>query len=491
MLLIKLDRGSREPVYRQIAQQIAKLVQTDALRAGDELPPTRSLAATLSVSRFTVSQAYDELWAQGYIESRQGSTTRVRPRPKLALPATTTAVRSGAPLHLSRAARVLEKREERALLPERGKAGFIDFSPLTLDPRCFPVDDLRGAFARVLRREHTNLLNYADPAGYGPLRDFVAARMKRHGIELGPSEVLITHGSEQALSLVLRLLANHGETVALEQPTYSTAMFLLEAQGLRALGVSVRESGMDLDALDAALRRRPERRPALVYTIPTYQNPTGITTSQSHRERLLELCERHQVPLVEDGFQEEISYFGRAVLPIKSMDRSGCVFYLGSFSKVFVPGLRMGWVAARPDAIRHLARLKHVEDLSCSPFVQAALHRFCASGAYELHLRRMNRTFAGRMRRAVAALRAQLPKSRVHFDEPSGGYVLWLRLSGIAATERDVLDALHHERVAATPGSLFYATPPPELALRLSVSSLDGDEIEEGARRLGRALRRV
>lgn len=490
MLLLKIDRKSNQPVFRQIAQQIVRLIQDDTLRAGDVLPPTRDLAETLSVSRFTVSQAYSELWAQGYTEARQGSHTRVRPRPKLATHAGDGKARTVSEITTSRAAQSLTKLRREAALPRPGRAGVIDFSSLSLAPDLFPIDELRSTFSRVLRPKSAHLMNYSEPAGFLPLRQFIATRMQRHGVEVRPEQILITHGSQQGLALLLRLLADPGRAVVVEQPTYSSVRPLLAACGVRGLGVPMLDDGMDLDALAALLRRKSKRdRPALIYTIPTYQNPTGITTSQPHRERLLALCERYEVPLVEDGFQEEITYFDKVVLPIKSMDRSELVFYLGSFSKVFCPGLRIGWIAAREGCIEPLTGLKRVEDLSCSPFVQAALHRFCASGAYELHLRHMNRIFAARLRRTVTALKEVLPKSRVHLVEPSGGYLLWLRLDGLHATEERVITTLHQHGVTAAPGTLFFLDRPTKPALRLSISSLSDAEVEEGVRRLDKALR--
>lgn len=489
MLLLKIDRQAIQPIFRQIAQQIIRMIQNDTLRTGDLLPPTRALAATLAVSRFTVSQAYAELWAQGYTDARQGSHTRVRARPKLATPSGRNETKRLGALPTSRAARTLVRLQRASSLPREKRTDLIDFSSLALAPDLFPMDGLRTTFARALTPENAHLMNYSDPAGYRPLRQFIATRMQRHGVEIRPEQVLITHGSQQALALVVRLLADPGRSVVIEQPTYSSVGPLMQTAGVRALGVPMRDDGICLAALAELLRRRTKsERPALVYTIPTHHNPTGITTSQRHREHLLALCERYEVPLVEDGFQEEITYFDKVVLPIKSMDRRELVFYLGSFSKVFCPGLRIGWIAARGACVEQLSLLKRVEDLSCSPFVQAALHRFCVSGSYELHLRHMNRVFSARLRRTITALKAHLPKSRIQLVEPSGGYLLWLRLDGFRSTEQQVLATLQQHGVTAAPGNLFFLEEQPTPAIRLSISSLHDAQITEGVRRLGKAL---
>jgi DNA-binding transcriptional MocR family regulator len=466
------------------------MVESNALCPGALLPATRELARTLQVSRFVVAQAYAALSAQGYTRSRQGSYTQIRARPRHVPPVEQAKPSKLPSIRLSKAAEALCGQRRNGAIGTQSAGGLIDFSSLQADPRLFPVDELRREFSHVLQKSHAELLNYAEPAGFHPLREYIASRLRRHGAELTAENVLITHGSLQGLALVLRLLVNSGEAVAIEQPTFSGVLGVLKLQGLRAIGIPMRCDGMDLSRLELSLERGVKRqRPSLVYTIPTFHNPTGTTTSQDHRERLLALSQRYTMPIIEDGFQEEFTFFDRVVQPIKSMDCSGLVFYLGTFSKVFVPGLRIGWIAARDSAIRALALLKCADDISCSPLVQAALYRYCASGAYEAHLRRMNRIFATRLRHAVTLLRAELPFAHVSFQAPSGGYLLWLRIERGVTNERRLLECLARYRVAAAPSSLFYTEPVGELGLRLSISGLDVDQIEQGVRRLAKALR--
>jgi DNA-binding transcriptional MocR family regulator len=488
MLLVKLERSSAEPIYRQVARQIIALVEDDALKEGEVLPPTRELAAMLSVSRFTVSQAYRELWAKGYIDSRPGSYTRVRRRPKLA---SGGARAEAVPVSLrARDAIGSAYSAIGAAIRAKGES-VVDFSRLCLDERLFPVDELRSAFNRVLTRKKASLLNYSDAAGYAPLREYIAERMRVHCVSASPEEVLVTNGSLQGIELAAKLFVDRGMSVAVEDPTFGTALPIFGLLGATVDPIPMREDGMDLELLERRFlsSERWGSRPAFAYSIPSFHNPTGITTAQGHRERLLGLCERFGVPLLEDSFQEEITFFGKAVLPIKSMDSSGLVLYLGTFSKVLFPGLRVGWMVGRKGWIERLAALKSLSDMSTSPLVQAALLRFCESGAYDQHLRRINRIFAKRMELAVDALRSELPPERADFARPSGGYLLWLRLRGVGSDEERIAAALAKRGVAASPGRLFFAGPPPGPCLRLSISSLDEDEIAEGARRLGQALR--
>ena len=202
---------------------------------------------------------------------------------------------------------------------------------------------LRRCLKTELLRTGGAALDYADTTGWLPLKEVIAKRMCNHGVMVSTEEVLVTAGAQQALDLVLRYLTNPGDGVVVEAPTYGMAHSLFKLHEVQAIEVPLLADGMDLDTLQQVLRKK-RQRPKLIFTMPNFHNPTGITTGQQHRERLLALCEEHRVPLLEDGFEEEMKYFGQAVLPVKSMDNRGIVMYVGTFSKVVFPGLRIGWI---------------------------------------------------------------------------------------------------------------------------------------------------
>ncbi|HVP14307.1 MAG TPA: PLP-dependent aminotransferase family protein [Terriglobales bacterium] len=488
MLLVNIDRRSRVPVYRQICERVVKLVDDGALAPGDRLPPTRALAGTLGVHRSTVLTAYAELWALGYLESRAGSYSTVRRR----TPPLATRDGAGAPAAavvrweaaIAPAAR--RAREDAAKLADErnGAPGLIDFARLAADPDLAPHEEVRRSLKSALVRKRGEMLDYADPRGYQPLREVVARRMRAHGIAVSADEVVITNGAQQGLDLVARVLAKRGGGVALESPTYSMALSLFRLHGLATHMIPMRPDGMDLDALARVLARR---RLEFVYTVPNFHNPTGITTDQPHRERLLALCESHRVPLVEDGFEEEMKYFGKAVLPIKSMDARESVLYLGTFSKVVFPGLRVGWVAAPRACVDALVAVQRFTSLGGNTLAQAAAAQFCGSGAYETYLRRVHRVYRRRMQTMLQCLRERLPAS-VEWTRPAGGYTLWLALNGSKLDEGAIVERCLREGVKVVPGRLFFAKPTVVPHLRLSIACVDDDEIVEGCARLGRAL---
>ena len=310
--------------------------------------------------------------------------------------------------------------------------------------------------------------------------------MQQHSVSISADRILITSGAQNAIELILELMTKPGDAVAFEAPTYSRAIDIFRLHRVKTIEIPMREYGMDLDALERTMAGEP---PALIYTIPNFQNPTGITTDQSHRERLLRICETHRVPLVEDGFDEEMKYFGKAVLPIKSMDRHGVVIYIGTFSKVLFPGLRIGWIGAEKACIDRLVSIQRASILSGNHLDQAALDRFCRLGYYDGHIKRMHRVYRKRMQTALRAMRDGFPSGRVTWTQPAGGYTIWVRVEGLGVEEEALVAYLADQGVIVRPGGFHFYDPPADAShFRLSIAHLDESDIEEGMSRLGKAL---
>ncbi|HUV37072.1 MAG TPA: PLP-dependent aminotransferase family protein [Patescibacteria group bacterium] len=487
MILLKLTRDNGIPVYRQIIGQIVDMIESETLESGTTLPSSRDLADKLGVNRSTVYRAYMELAALGYVESTPGSYTRVRRRaPVIGRKRTDEKGalnwrRRSNPAS-SRLYDFFERYTPESPIPTSEEV--INISPLDLDRRLFPLDDFRRCMNRVLLHEGARTLQYGERAGYPGLREVIARRMQIHGIAASPDEILVTNGAQNAIDLILRLLAVPGARGVVEEPTYSNVIPLLRYHELRIAGVPMLAGGMDLGTLE---RRLAKGNVSLVYTIPNFQNPTGITTSQEHRERLLALCERHGVPIIEDGFEEEMKYFGRVVLPIKSMDRNQVVLYVGTFSKVLFPGVRIGWIVAERDCIQRLIAIRRFTDLTGGALVQAAVAEFCRLGCYDIHIKRMHRFFRRRMAVALRALEKHMPPG-VTWTKPDGGYTIWVDLSDFPDTGKPVNEFLVQYGVVVSPGDYYFHGAEPHRSFRISIASLDEREIGEGIERLGTAL---
>jgi DNA-binding transcriptional MocR family regulator len=489
--LINIEKDRAGPIFRQIMDRIVEMVDAGTLAPGARLPATRSLAEQLGVNRSTVYRAYQELWSMGYLESRPGSYSRIRKRIRLAPvpPKTPPSLIDWASRCTGPTRTLCEAfSRETDLIGPVPDGATIDFVPLAPDSRLFPLDDFRKCMNRTLVREGHRLLQYGSPQGYEPLRKIIAERMRRHSMKVSADEILITTGAQNAIQILVQALTEPGDKVVIEMPTYSRAMGIFRLGGVTMSGVSMNDDGMDLTALERLLGRIT---PAMVYTIPNFHNPTGITTDQAHRERLLRICERRAIPLVEDGFEEEMKYFGKPVLPIKSMDHQGVVIYLGTFSKVLFPGLRIGWVAAEKALIDRLTRVQQASILSGNLLGQAALARFCRQGYYDRHVRRFHRAYRRRMKTALSALERHFPAHQVTWTRPAGGYTIWVGLTRLALGEAELLGCFTKNKVRVMPGSVHYHGDQRGLSFRLSIAHLDEGGIETGIRRLGRAIRRL
>lgn len=484
MILIQVDKTSRQPLFQQVFEQLKQLIETGVLCPNEQLPSTRKLAELLGVHRTTIYRAYEELWAAGYLEATTGSYSRVRQRNLLTTP---PSGEEGSLIdwqnYISDAAHQLP---DLGSLKRNLTKGILDFAPLSPDSELLPVEDFRRCLNQALLDEKAGLLQYGNPLGYTPLREYLANQMRQHGISTQTSEIMLTNGMQNGIDLVLRLLTTRGDCIITETPTYKSALLLAGYLGLQVVGIPMTADGMDLKILESKLKTH---RPKLVYTMPTFQNPTGLSTSQTHREQLLALCEKYRVPMVEDGFEEEMKYFGKAVLPIKSMDKNRVVIYLGTFSKVLFPGVRVGWIVAPGTLIDKMGSIKYVSELSGSPLVQAAVYRFCSQGFYELHKKRLHRVYRKRMQATLQACREFLPSNLIQWSKPDGGYLLWFSVRNNQLTEMEFMDQLLNAGVNVTPGSQFFPEPTNEVHFRLSIAHRNDEEIREGIRRIGQMLK--
>lgn len=491
MLLLKLDEKSRTPQYMQIIEQIQEKIKNKILLPGEKLPSTRRLADNLGIHRSTVANAYQELWALGFIELRPGACPRVRKRMEIA----TVADRAEKGIidwnqRASAASNAILQTYQtfNSQTSQKYNTPCIDFSSLDMDYRLFPLDNFRICLDRAIKLQGITLLGYGERAGFSPLREFIAHHLQNHGISVTADEILITNGLQQGIDLIFRMMAAPGKSVAIESPTYREVIPLLRFCGLKPIEIPIRQDGIDLSVL---AKKIEEDQPVLVYTMPNFQNPTGVSTSQAHREQLLSLCEHYKIPILEDGFEEEMKYFGKAVLPIKSMDKHNLVIYCGTFSKILFPGIRIGWIAAEKACIERLMAIRSFSDLSSSMILQAAIYEFCQHGYYERHVSKMHRTYRKRMQTAIRALQTYIRPEWAEWSEPSGGYLIWLKLKNITSFDFDWENLFISHGIKVSYGAHFFISENTEPYVRLSISKLNDEEIIEGVKRLSKALYQI
>jgi 2-aminoadipate transaminase len=371
---------------------------------------------------------------------------------------------------------------------------FISFMGGQPASELFPLEALRDAFGQALVEQGRAILPYGPSQGLPALRDLVARRLAERGIDVDPGQVLITSGSIQGLHLLGRVFLDPGDTILTEAPTFMGALTTWEKEQPRYLTVPVGPNGMDLAAFDATLREAPVR-PGLkfVYVLPTFQNPSGVSLDAADRRRLLALADEHDVLLVEDDPYGEI-WFDRSagrLPPIRSLPGAEVrVVYLGSFSKILAPGIRLGFLVASPPLLARLVHAKEGVDFHTDAVVQQAVVNL-ANGTVEFdlaaHVARARRVYRERRDAMLDALEVDLG-SAASWTRPAGGFFLWLDLPPHADAAR-VAAAARREGVGALPGTVFYPTGGGDHALRLSYANASPEHIREGIRRLARAVK--
>jgi GntR family transcriptional regulator/MocR family aminotransferase len=481
-------RGDRVPLARQIQTHLERLIRDGLLAPGVKLPASRELARELGVNRTTVASAYDDMAAGGWLRAHVGQGTFVAERVAVSpepVPAPASKLDWGELLSRRAQIAMAEMQRRRAhTQPARAASGTISFAGGMPDSALFPTDEFRRVLNRVVREEGRELLQYYAAAGYPPLRRYLAAHLLRFGVEARPEEILIVNGSQQGFDLVARTLLDPGDVVVIEQPSYPRAIQVFRSFGAELAPVPVTPAGLSVPHLERLLERQT---PKLLYCQPSAHNPTGLTMALGVRQRLLEVAARHRVPILEDGFDGTLFFGERLPGPLKAMDPAGLVVYVGTFSKILFPGLRLGWIVAPAALIERLELAKQLADIHTSPLLQAAVYHFCERRLLDRHQARARREYARRRAALLDALGRLMPPG-VTWTATEGGFSLLLTLpEGIETAA--LLPRAQARGVTFTPGEAFFVAGGGERALRLSFSAVAPGQIEEGTRRLAEAIR--
>ncbi len=380
----------------------------------------------------------------------------------------------------------------RELLKLTEQPGIISFAGGLPAPEVFPIEQVQEATARVLRDSGAQALQYGATEGYQPLREMIARHTARYGLEITPDNILITSGSQQALDLLGKVFINRGDRILVEAPTYLGALQAWNAYGAEYVPVAADEDGMKIDALEEALRTGPK----FIYVLPNFQNPTGVTLSLERRHRLVELADRHGVPIVEDDPYGQLRFEGEHLPPLVVIDGRGrqngdfCyrgnIIYLSTFSKILAPGLRLAWVVAPPEVIRKIVQAKQGADLHTATFNQMVAYEVARGGFLDEHVRLIRRVYRERRDVMLQAMEELFPPG-AHWTHPQGGLFLWGTLPE-AMDSAEVLKAAVERKVAFVPGAPFFPCSGGNNTMRLNFSYSTPETIREGIARLGHVL---
>ncbi|MGU5795236.1 aminotransferase-like domain-containing protein [Aeromonas hydrophila] len=375
----------------------------------------------------------------------------------------------------------------REILKVAANPEIISFAGGLPNPYLFPVKAIDQACQDVLREQGAAALQYAATEGFVPLRQYIADRyLARHGMRVNPDNILITSGSQQALDLLGKVLIDEGQDLIIEEPGYLGAIQAFSVYQPAFKPITLGEEGLDLAALDALLASGSNAK--LLYGVPNFQNPSGVSYSRANREALAERLVSHELLMVEDDPYGELRFEGEHLPPIAKLAPNNTVL-LGSFSKTVVPAFRLGWMLV-PDWLRKKVTIaKQATDLHSNAFSQQVLHRFLIDNSLDAHLEKIKEVY-GRQRAAMEAALARHCPPGVSYTRPEGGMFLWLTLPA-SVSAMALFDEAIKEKVAFVPGAPFYVRPEIQNTLRLSFSCVDEATIEEGVKRLCRALARM
>jgi DNA-binding transcriptional MocR family regulator len=490
-------RKPNKGVADQVVSRIIETIRKGELPVGARVPSIRATAEQLAVNRNTIAHAYRELAEKGYLVTRYGGGSYAArpgemPPPEPAFGQNAERGDADAPRFSEEDWELRFARRLNGLISQTGKAPFhrpggheaINLLQLRPNTDLFLLERFRNCMNTVLRRSGRKLLNYGAPAGYLPLREQIAVRLRALNIRADPGQILITSGSQQGIDLVARAFLDPGDGVVVEAPTYAIALKIFLANGARLIPYSVGRQGVSFQALEGFTF---QSSPKLFYAVPNFQNPTTHSYTGEEKQALLSHVHRVRSVLVEDAYYTELHEEPRPALA--ALDGSGRVIYLNTFSKTLVPAVRVGYLMGPPAVVRKLTELKEMTDLSHSLILQAAVAEFLERGYFDEHVEAVRKFYQQRIAKVCEMLQATLPEE-APFTRPGGGLFIWIDLPPHVDTGY-LYQELRQQGVLISPGELFQPLPGGRNGIRLCVGGETEERLQKGIALVGQHLKTV
>ncbi|MVX64722.1 aminotransferase class I/II-fold pyridoxal phosphate-dependent enzyme [Clostridium chromiireducens] len=380
----------------------------------------------------------------------------------------------------------LKASEIREILKVTQRPEVISFAGGLPAPELFPINEIKEVNRIVLEEDGESVLQYTTTEGYNPLREWCADRMnKRLGTNFEYDNILITHGSQQALDLSGKVFLNKGDIVLCESPTYLAAISAFKAYECNFIEVPTDDDGMIISELEDLLKTTENVK--MIYVIPEFQNPTGRTWSIARRKAIAELASKYNVIVLEDNPYGELRFEGKTLPSIKSFDNSGHVLCMGTFSKIFCPGYRIGWIAGHKELIQKYILVKQCTDLQCNTIAQRDIAKYLELYDIDKHIEKIREVYRERCDLAFNTMEREFPKE-VKFKKPQGGLFMWIELPN-KINARDVLEKCLERNVAFVPGGSFFPNGGHENTFRINFSNMPNERIVEGIKCIGEVLK--
>lgn len=470
-----LERKSNKNLYTQLYEKLKTKILQGELEAHTRLPAIRNIAEKNDINPATVVKAYDLLERDELIYKKVGSGSYVSPG---------ILENDFAPDY--------KKEDEKDSLEmldygQLDLADSINFASATPSPSLFPVNDFKYAINKVLTRDKGKAFTYQKSQGYFPLRESINKYLEENKIATEIDNIQIVSGAQQAIDLLAKVLLNFGDEVIVEEPTYTGALSAFRSRKASIKGIELKEDGINLNFLQKRLK---ENNVQVVYIMTSFQNPTGVSWSKKKKKKLLKLASKHDFLIIEDDCLSELHFSEAKPMSLKSLDQEGRVIYIKSFSKIFMPGLRLAFAILPDRLLPQMLAAKHATDISNAGITQRSFDLYLREGLWEKHLHEMRNLFKKRFKVMEEAINEYLLTSAKLLYKPAGGLYFWLELKDNYNSEKLYKKSLE-KGVAFLPGSLFYHDNRKTNKFRLSFAASNEQEIKRGIRILSKNIKEM
>ena len=470
---IQLDKEAKKYLYQQLYSQLKNLILTGELEVDTKLPPIRKLAHQLGVNNVTVVKAYDLLAEEDLVYKKVGSGTFVAPV-------------NGQVNNNQQQSNL----DEQVYIDEDSKfvqqEDTINFATGAPTPDLFPIAPFKRLMNKVLERDRGYAFGYQKSQGYYPLRETIVDYVAQYNIKTTAERVQIVSGAQQGIDILAKTFLDYGDTVFVERPTYPGAISVFKSRRANIVEIPMGPKGINLEILAEKLQNY---QPSFLYLMPNFQNPTGYSYPEEKKRKLLKLAKQYDLRILEDDCLNDLNYSGQTSVTLKSLDKNNNVIYLKSFSKVFMPGLRLAFLLVPQADYEDILMSKYLSDIFTDGLVQRVLELYFKEEVWEQQIKKLKQTYKNRYQTMVSALKEYCP-TQVDYNFPQGGLNFWLELPQDLNDQKLQKLALE-QGVNTAPGTVFYVNNPQHNKLRLSIAAVKEDEIEKGIKILGTVIKKI
>lgn len=477
MIFSTLKINNDEAIYVQIENHIVNAIKNGEVYKGSKLPSTREASKVLGISRNTVIAAYEELESRGVINTLKGKGSFISAEKRQEECDYNVDWNSMINNYGSSCEKLDVMKTEYPF-----KKGMISFKSIAPEESLFDKDEFKRALLDVWSLEENKLLNYGYARGYKPLVDYLLEYMKNKGVNIEGKDILITNGFTEGFDIVMQSLTNKGDSIICEEPTHNTALKIMKAHELNIVQVPMDSNGIDIDILRRELQNNKIK---FGYITPSYHNPTGIVMKGDRRNDVYNAFKDTSVPIIEDGFNEELLYSSSPLQPIAAIPNTGNgVIYIGSFSKILFPGLRIGWILADKGLIDTLESVKRSRTIHCSFLDQGVMYHYMKSGSFERYVKKVRKYYKDKYNFTLDKVNRYILNEYVTGE---GGLHIFIKLKDNIKA-REVLKLCYKKGVLFMPGDIFYDNNNGESTLRIGFGRVSEVEIDEGIKIIGEVI---